>query len=667
MLMEDLEKQKHKILLVDDEPRILSIISKLLERFGYDVTCAVSGPEALEIFEKEPADLVISDIRMPGMDGVEVLKRVKDIDPLTQVIVLTGYSSIDLAIKSLRDCDAFDFLTKPKGAVELQTTVQKALEHGELLRKNERLQKEIQVQNLNLTRQNDQLRQTQIALERSHRRYHDLYQNAPVGYLTLDKEGNIVDSNQTAAVLFGAQRNAMINQSIETLIDPKDKDKYAACRKSLDHDNVHVCEMVLRKTDTSTFTARIEAKNVTDTEENQHQTRVIITDITAQKKIQQRMIENRKLDAITTLAGGVAHQYNNALAGLTGYLELIQIEFSQKNIQSDHISMALAQIQRMANLTQQLLAYASGGRYAPTDIQLTKFIDEILPLIHHSISKNNRLETDLQADTQIIQADNTQLQMVLLALVQNASEAMINPGRITISTRNVTLSSTASYQNTKRRPGDFICLCVTDEGCGMDKPTLEKIFDPFFTTKFIGRGLGLSAVYGIISNHKGWIEVDSTVEKGTSVSVYLPALAPQVAKPAARKEVDPDGHDATVLVIEDDVPLRKVTRQLLGRLNYRILEAETGEEARKIVKNHNGDIDAVILDMLLPDTDGEILYHELREMRPDLKVVLCSGYAMDKPVKDLLKAGALGFIPKPYSTKTLAMELKKIIEAAPDN
>lgn len=653
--------KKHKILLIDDEPRILSIIQNVLQRFGYDVTCSADGKEAVEIFKENPTDLVITDIRMPGMDGMEVVKHVKAIDPLTQVIVLTGYGTIDLAIQSLRDCDAFDFLTKPKGASELESTVKKALEHGDLLRKNERLQNEIREHNLNLTRQNEELRQFQTALERSHRRYQDLYHNAPVGYLTLDKDGNIIDTNQTAAVMFGAQRTAMIQQAFRTLIEPSDRDEYDTCRQSLQNEDAHVCEMTLRKTDSSTFSARIEAKGVTDTEENQRQTRVIVTDITAQKEIQQRMIETRKIDAITALAGGVAHQFNNALAGLTGYLELIQIECNQKETKNAYIQSAMQQIQRMASLTQQLLAYASGGKYAPDDIQLNQFIEDILSLIHHTISKNNRLETDLQADTQMIRADNTQLQMVLLALVQNASEAMTSPGRITISTRNATFLPKDIDRNSKRRTGNFICLCVADEGCGMDKTTVEKIFDPFFTTKFIGRGLGLSAVYGIISNHHGWIEVDSTLEKGTKVSVYLPAIAPKAMAPTIRKEVDTDGHDATVLVIEDDVPLRKVTRQLLGRLNYKILEAETGEEARAIINGHSGPIDAVILDMLLPDTDGESLYYELRKIRSDLKIILCSGYAMDKPVKDLLKAGALGFLPKPYSTKTLATELKKII------
>jgi CheY-like chemotaxis protein len=316
----------------------------------------------------------------------------------------------------------------------------------------------------------------------------------------------------------------------------------------------------------------------------------------------------------------------------------------------------------MTNLTKQLLAFASGGKYAPSKILLPHFIEEMLGLIKHNISKGIRIITDLPDDIHWIQADSTQLQMVLIALVQNASEASQDSDSITISIRNVELFSDEPNRSVRLRSGTYVCLSVSDQGCGMDAAMQKKIFDPFFTTKFIGRGLGLSAAHGIINNHNGWIEVDSTPGQGTCISVYLPAATPEEKESVIRKDVDPDGHDAVILVIEDDVPLRKVTRQILARMNYKILEAETGKAAVKIAKTHKGTIDAVILDMLLPDTDGEQLYHELRDIRPDLKVILCSGYAMDKPVKELIKAGAQEFLPKPYSTKTLASTLKRVIE-----
>jgi two-component system cell cycle sensor histidine kinase/response regulator CckA len=636
----------------------------MLERLGYEVTSTRNGAEAIAIFKQQPADLVITDIRMPGTGGMEVLKHIKAINPLTPVIILTGYGSLDVAIQALKDYDAFDFLTKPKGVVELQTAVQKALEHGDLLRQTERLQKEIQEQNLFLTRQNEELRRIQEALEKSHRRYQDLYHNAPVGYLTLDENEHIVDANQTLAKMFGTQKESLTNRPFDSLIDPDDIETYRDCKKAVGSDEIHVCEMKLKKEQGPVFYARLEAKSVADPETPKNQTRVIITEISTQKEIQRQMIESRKLEAIATLAGGVAHQYNNALAGLTGYLELIQFEFKQNKIQSPHLPYAFQLIRRMADLTQQLLAYASGGKYAPNNISLAQFIGDMLSLMQHGISKEIRVETEIADDLNLIRADSTQLQMVLLALVQNSAEAMQTPGRITIGARNVTLTVQDIRSTTRRRPGNFVCLWVTDEGCGMDAATVEKIFDPFFTTKFIGRGLGLSAVYGIISNHNGWIEVDSTPGQGTKVSIYLPVIAPQVSQPMAKKEIegDQDGHEATVLVIEDDITLRKVTRQLLGRMNYRILEAETGQAAKEIVASHPGSIDAVILDMLLPDTDGVHLYHELRALRSNLRIILCSGYAMGQRVKDLIEAGAQSFLPKPYSTKTLATELKKIIE-----
>jgi PAS domain S-box-containing protein len=661
-------KKNHSILLIDDEQKVLKVLKGVLVRSGYKVETATNGYDAVTLFKEHGADLVMTDIRMPGMDGMDVLQQVKAIDPLAQVIVLTGYGSMDLAIKALKDYDAFDFMTKPKGAPELLSTVEKALEHGDLLRKTERLQKEIQEHNINLSRQNEELRQTQFDLEISHQRYEDLYQNAPVGYITVDTTGNVVKANQTAANMLGLTNGDIENQPFSNLIEPSDLDTYKSCREAVQKDQVHVCEMRLKKSDGTSFSARIETKGVASPREALEQTRVIITDISKQKEIQQQMLESHKLEAIATLAGGIAHQFNNALAGITGYLELMQIDLSQKGLPSTHLPSAFQLVHRMANLTKQLLAYASGGKYAPHKILLTNFIEEMLGLINHNISKGIRIVTDLPENVHWIQADSTQLQMVLIALVQNASEASQDTGFITIRVKNVELVSDNLNPSARYQSGTYVCMSVSDQGCGMDAAMQKKIFDPFFTTKFIGRGLGLSAAHGIINNHNGWIEVDSTPGQGTCVSIYLPAATPtpRAPEPVVGKDVDPDGHDATVLVIEDDAPLRKVTRQLLARLNYQILEAETGKAALEIVNSHKGTIDVVILDMLLPDTDGEHLYHELRDIRPDLKVILCSGYAMDKPVKELIKAGAQGFLPKPYSTKTLASELKRVIEGSAD-
>ena len=654
-------KKKYHILLVDDEPQLLEIIRRLLEIEGYMVTCVTSGTQALETFRNQPIDLILTDIRMPEMDGIEILRRIRDTDPIVPVIVLTGYGSMDLAIRALKDFGAFDFLTKPKGAPELLITVEKALRHGDLLRRTEQLQDEIQQQNRSLRRQNAELRMTKEALEKSHQRYEDLYQNAPVGYVTVDEQGRIVEANQTAAELFGIGKEALNDQSFEHLIDPKDQDNLSACREALHKNRGHVCELAFRKADGTIFSARLEAKEMHELSEKPKRFRVIITDISTQKEIQRQILESRKLDAIATLAGGIAHQFNNALAGLTGFLELIQIEFDQKNGPSPHLTSAFNLVERMAGLTRQLLTYASEGKYAPQDIQLVRFITDMLALINHNIDKGNRIETDLPEDLHWIRGDNTQLQLVLMALIQNASEAMQAPGRIIISARNVTLSADDIIGSAKRRTGDYVHLAVSDEGCGMVPSMIEKIFDPFFTTKFIGRGLGLSAVHGIISNHRGWVEVNSALGRGTRVSVYLPAVETQTVRPALETQTHTNGHDASVLVIEDDGLIRKVTRQLLGRMNYQILEAETGEEARDIVKNHPGTIDAVLLDMLLPDADGEKLYHELRSMRPDLKVILCSGYDMGQQVASLMAGGAMGFLPKPYATKTLAAELQRVI------
>jgi CheY-like chemotaxis protein len=372
-------------------------------------------------------------------------------------------------------------------------------------------------------------------------------------------------------------------------------------------------------------------------------------------------MEGRRLDAIANLAGGVAHQFNNALADLTSYIELLKMDLDQNGQTSPHFKAVSNQIERMAHLTRQLLAYAKGGQYSPADISLADFVDSALNLISSRIPDHIRLETDLSMDSGSVRADTTQLQLVLMALVENAMEATQQKGCIRIATCNANFSLKDVDLHPGRKEGAFVGLIVSDDGCGMDEATLKNVFDPFFTTKFIGRGLGLSAVYGIISNHGGWLEIDAEKGKGTEVRIYLPAVEVKCAQEAKSVEVTTTGEGATVLEIEDEEPLMRAARQRLARLNYDILEAATGQAALDIINSNPGPIDAVLLDMRLPDTDGDRLFHQMRAVRPDLKVVLCSGYTIDEPIKKLLSQGAFGFLQKPFSLAALSEKLKEMI------
>jgi two-component system cell cycle sensor histidine kinase/response regulator CckA len=780
----------HSILIVDDEPTVVGVLETIANRQGYETRTAANGLEAIAKFREQPTDLVITDIRMPGMDGLALTKEVKKIDPHTQVIILTGHATLDIAVTAFKDHEAFDFLTKPQNRDDLLKVISKALEYGDLLRQNEQLMAKLHRRQTRLEDQNKKLRQTQKALEASRGRYQDLYDNAPVGYLTVNESMEVIEANQRAAELLQKELDHLLGHPFEDLIEPSSRDAYQTWCQNLMQHTSHSCEMIMGRSKSGPFTAQIEARKTTDLESGLFQTRIILTDIshrkqaeealrksetrfrsfveslqgiayqeqpdgspiffhgavkaitgyseedftqrrpswtdiihpedrslvdttrerihseidniltieyrirhrngkwrwlrehiqntsvsngtpygvqgvifdiTGYKDLQNQIMESRRLDAIATLAGGVAHQFNNALAGLVGFLELLQMDLKKSGTTSSHVDPIFAQIERMANLTQQLLAYAKGGQYEPAKVCLADFVDVSLSLIRNRVRKEIRLETDLPTDTLWVSADTTQMQMVLLALVENAAEAIEGAARIRLATRNVEFDLEQVKDHPQRRSGRYVCLSISDEGCGMDEATLKKIFDPFFTTKFIGRGLGLSAVYGIISNHMGWLEITSQVGQGTDVRIYLPAVDPVPDKKPELKSRIADGQGATVLVIEDEAQLMRATRQRLAKLNFKPLEASTGQKAIDVLKAHKETIDVVLLDMRLPDIDGDKLYHQMLKVKPDLKIVLCSGYAIDEPVKELLQAGAHGFLQKPFSIAVLSEKLRTAI------
>jgi len=257
----------------------------------------------------------------------------------------------------------------------------------------------------------------------------------------------------------------------------------------------------------------------------------------------------------------------------------------------------------------------------------------------------------------------------LSALMANANEAMETPGRIRISTGNMEVDHGFIKDHPGLGPGSYVYLSIEDNGKGMDKETKDRIFDPFFTTHFIGRGLGMPAAYGIIKNHDGTITVASEPGKGTTVTLYLPALETvemvegEVAERiVSAPAVDLPTDEGIVLVIEDEAPLVKLFRKILEALGYRVLEAGTGEEAVNIAKTFDGRIDLALLDIKLPDMGGNQIYPLIMEARPNLKVVVCSGYSIDGPALEILEAGAQAFIQKPFLISTLAERLKEVLE-----
>ena len=377
----------------------------------------------------------------------------------------------------------------------------------------------------------------------------------------------------------------------------------------------------------------------------------------AKRKLERELQQARKIEALSTLSGGIAHEFNNALMVVAGNIELLQMTDPENPAVTKFAKATNESIFRMSNLTQQLLAYAREGDVRPKAVNLSELVKSILPRLKHGLHDQIQVETELMGQLPSINADNTQLEMILTSVINNASEAIDRKGRIYIGTSFKEIDHEFAGDHPGLMPGPYVSLTIEDDGKGMDPETLNRIFDPFFTTKFQGRGLGMSAVYGIIKNHRGYIYVDSESDKGTMVSILLPP-----EETAGRKvdisKAEPMVTEPTILVIDDEERVLITIQSLIEKLGYKVLGAKTAKEAIELTSSYEGAIDLALLDIKLPDMEGGALYPILKQARPHMKVIVCSGYSMDLGVKEILAAGAQGYIQKPFAYEKSRKKLK---------
>jgi two-component system, cell cycle sensor histidine kinase and response regulator CckA len=385
----------------------------------------------------------------------------------------------------------------------------------------------------------------------------------------------------------------------------------------------------------------------------------------ARQRMAEKLEDARKTEAIATLAGGIAHQFNNALAVISGNIELLEYDYRHDSQIGTYASPVSDAANRMAQLTNQLLAYAKGGKYKERPNDLSSVTETTLSLIKHTIAPEVAVNASLEPDLPKVKIDVTQIQMVISAIVSNAAEAIQGDGLITVTCSKVMINNDNYTQHDSIPPGGYVVLSITDNGAGMDEKTIKRVFEPFFTTKFQGRGLGMAAVYGIIRNHGGYIKASSQAGLGTEVRIYLPAL-PSIEDPPKEKP-GPEVHGGgTVFVIEDDPGVVEINQAWLKRLGYKVLVATTAAQAIQIICRTNTPFDVVLLDLVLPDMSGSAIFPLIREHRPLAKVIVCSGYGLAGPTQELLDAGADGFIQKPYGLNDIHETIVKVISLEKD-
>ncbi len=386
----------------------------------------------------------------------------------------------------------------------------------------------------------------------------------------------------------------------------------------------------------------------------------IVRDITRRKAMEESIMRAEKLDTIGVLAGGVAHDFNNLLMGMYGHVSLMLFGMEKQNKYYERLKNIENCILDATGLTRQLLGFARGGKYEIQTTDLNLVIKKTADMFWRT-KKEIRIILELR-DIWPSEVDRGQVEQVLMNLFINAGQAMPQGGDLIISSQNTVVDEVLAKSH-GIAAGKFVEIAVSDTGIGMSQETMKRIFDPFFTTKQHprGTGLGLSSAEGIVKNHGGFITVSSRRGEGSAFFIYLPASKNVVAVEPAPATGLGYGRE-TVLFVDDEVLALKAGQDMLEALGYNVLAADSGEEALEIFKENRQSIDMVVLDMIMPDMSGGKLFDILKEMEPEIKVLLASGYSMESQVTDIMQKGCNGFIQKPFSMEKFSREIRKVLD-----
>jgi len=509
-----------------------------------------------------------------------------------------------------------------------------------------------------------EIKRNEQALRRSEARYRSLVQSSVYGIYRSSLEGRFLDVNPALITMLGYGSAEQV-----LLLDPE-KDVFAQSdehtrlieefRRSGRLDGF---EVKWKRKDGSNITVRISGRAVSNAEEPADVLEAIAEDITDRRVLEDQFRQAQKMEAVGRLAGGVAHDFNNLLMVISGYAEVML-----SGLEPDHAlrekALAIQQASdRATTLTRQLLAFSRKQLLELKVVDVNAIVQDMERLLRPLIGENVEFSTALAPDAAHTRADAGQLEQVLMNLVVNAKDAMPGGGKLTIETQNIVMNESHRRGQTFIRPGDYVRLSVSDTGMGMDKETQSRIFEPFFTTKEKGKGtgLGLSTVYGIVKQSGGYVMVQSEEHRGSTFQIYLPraeGVAEKHAPPVAAAAL---GGTETLLLVEDEESVRQLVRDTLTAKGYRVVEAENGEAGMAAAARHDGRIDLVITDVVMPGISGRELVQKLAQIRPDAKVLYLSGYTKDAIISEGTIERGAAFLQKPFTLQTLSRKVREVL------
>ncbi|HPC04685.1 MAG TPA: PAS domain S-box protein [Syntrophales bacterium] len=509
------------------------------------------------------------------------------------------------------------------------------------------------------------------ALRESESRFRRFAEIAPAGIVILDRNGDPSYVSHKFLDLFGYQREdlssmeawwplAYPDETLRNRVQREWQEAVESARKTRSEITPLEYPVTCRDGSVRLIEFRMAAAGDLDI--------VLFMDVTdrrrkeeERKNLEDRLRQARRLESVGTLAGGIAHEFNNLLMGIQGNASLMMLDLEPSHPHYERLKRIERQVQSGARLTSQLLGFARGGRYRSNPISMNVIIDKIASIFERT-RKELTIHRRFSGDLWVVEADTSQMDQVFMNLFMNADEAMPGGGDIFLETENVLLDEMQAAP-LDLSAGKYVRIAVSDTGKGMDAETLERIYEPFFTTKGTGKsaGLGLPAAYGIIRGHGGAIDVASEPGLGTTFRIYLPVAEKTVIEEKGARTEAVKGKE-TILIVDDEAIILEVTQGMLRSMGYQVFCAGSGREALDIYREKGGRIDLIVLDMIMPGMSGTETFERLRELDPNGKILLCSGYSIEGKAAKLIEKGCGGFIQKPFRMEDLSREVRTILD-----
>jgi two-component system, cell cycle sensor histidine kinase and response regulator CckA len=639
---------KARILVVEDDNIIVMELEDRLQRLGYTVCAATaSGEEAIEAAAEMRPDLVLMDIRLKGaMDGIEAAAAIRARFDIPTVYV-TAYADGD-TLQRAKITEPYGYVIKPFEEREIHIAVEMALYKHAMERK---------------------LKESEQWLAATLRSIGD-------AVIATDEMGLISLMNPVAEALTGWQRRDALGKRITAIIKLLQEESRILAGdpvvKALEEGRgVDLAKCLLVSRDGKEIPIDGSTALIRDHRGNVVGTVLVFRDVSARKReeqerdrLQAQLFQAQKMEALGVLAGGIAHDFNNLMMTIIGYSSLMLADLGDQEPLRNRIDLIKKAGERAVSLTQQILALSRKEVPQPEVLDLEVIVVDMEDMLQRLIGEDIELVNRFEPGYSFVEADPARIEQVIMNLVLNAEEAMPEGGKLTIETETVSLDEDQCQRMPDAHPGTFVRLSVTDTGVGMDEETLQRIFEPFFSTKQKATGLGLSIAHSIVRQHDGWIDVDSEIGRGSTFRVYLPAVSSDEKPEPAEKPLmpEPQGHGERILLVEDEAGVRAAVQEMLQAGGYEVFAVERAEQAVRAFEREEGNFHLVFSDVVLPDRDGLQLVDELLSRKPDLAVLLSSGYTDQRSQWVTICERGFHFLQKPYGLSDLLPVVREAIE-----